>query len=107
VAVPIIPFLLLIAAAADADMRGAGSLFRHRLLVVAGTWSYAFYLVHYQVFRLADEYLIYGGQPIGKTMVVLAACLAGSSVVAWLLYSLVERPAEARIRAIGCGLPAR
>ncbi len=101
VAVPIVPFLLLIAAAADADLREATSILRSRVMVTAGTWSYAFYLLHYQVFRVADHYAIYGGQPMAKTAVVLAACLIVSSIGAWLLYTVIERPFEIQFRNLG------
>ncbi|WP_051167670.1 acyltransferase [Actinoplanes sp. N902-109] len=101
VAVPLVPFLLLIAAAADADVRGAGSLLRRRPMVLAGTWSYAFYLLHYQIYWLADTYLIYGGQPMAKILIVLGVCFLVSGVAAWLLYTMVEHPAEARLRALG------
>jgi peptidoglycan/LPS O-acetylase OafA/YrhL len=98
VAVPVIPFLLLIVAAADRDIRGGRSLLRNRVLVAAGVGSYAFYLVHYSIYRVVDGYWLYRGQPDGQAAVVLVACFAAAGVLAWLLYAFVERPAETWLR---------
>lgn len=46
VAATVIPFLLLIASAADADMRYKRSLLAWKPIVKLGEWSFAFYLVH-------------------------------------------------------------
>jgi peptidoglycan/LPS O-acetylase OafA/YrhL len=47
-----IPFVLLLACAADADREGKGSVFAWRPIVKLGEWSFAFYLVHLVVLRV-------------------------------------------------------
>lgn len=87
-----IPIVLLIAAAATADVRGRFSLFRTRTMIWLGEISFAFYLVHYIV-------LAYGRKVLGTTVYsttatafLLTAMCALSVLLAWALYTLVERP---------------
>lgn len=79
VATTAIPFAILIGATAQADIDRSASLLRNRHLVRLGEWSYAFYLVHLIVIRVAVE-------------------LAERSGLAGLLHATVERPLERRLR---------
>ncbi len=91
VAVTVVPYLLLVVAAASADLGHQRAL--PPLLVTFGAWSYAFYLLHQLVIRalqLADAHL-----PVG---VLALAALGLSTGLAWLVHTVVERPA---LRALG------
>jgi peptidoglycan/LPS O-acetylase OafA/YrhL len=95
VALPLVPFALLIVAAAQSDLRASSrSVLRHRLLVGLGGISYCFYLVHHVfVARLLEPGI--GG--LGG-WAAFALALAGALVTAWVLHVLVERPLERRLR---------
>jgi peptidoglycan/LPS O-acetylase OafA/YrhL len=91
-----LPFTLLIANGAISDINDARSMFRGRSVVLLGTWSYAFYLVHYLILRVA-----YGaglGRDWGDAAlwvpVLLTVCIGAAGV----LTTLVEIPAEKRFR---------
>lgn len=104
VAVTVMPLAFVIAAAATADIGRHGTVFGGRTMVRLGEISYALYLVHWLV-------IAYGpigrsdpqwGQSWGTTATVPEALLQASVtivvslVLAWLLYTLVERPAMRR-----------
>lgn len=96
VAIPFIPFALTIATAAQADLDGRPSVFRHPVLVKLGEWSFAFYLTHQLVIRAVDYVL----EPttvlvaIGATVLALVVSVAS----AYVLFSVVEKPLERRLR---------
>ena len=94
--------VLLIVAAAARDVRGAPSLLRSRPLVRLGEWSYAFYLLHLLVIwglggraRRAASWS--NALPTCGWLVLAVLVSAGA-------YIWVERPLEARLRAV---FPAR
>jgi peptidoglycan/LPS O-acetylase OafA/YrhL len=98
-AVVIIPFALVIAAAAHADVAGEASpLLRTRTLVRLGVWSYAFYLLHELVLRGFTEWLGLDGLPPVAVAMAAAALLVVAVAASGLLATLVERPAQARLR---------
>lgn len=103
VALPLIPFALLIVAAAQSDLRATtGALLRSRPLVALGGLSYCFYLVHHVfVARLlaANPSGLRGGLAL-----LLAFALA--AVAAWLLHVLVERPGMRWFAATSSAPPA-
>ncbi|MEQ1785559.1 MAG: acyltransferase [Acidimicrobiales bacterium] len=93
VATTVVPFALLVATAATADLQGAASWLRASPLVRLGTWSYAFYLIHGSVLRLRGEY--FRGHSVGvNAAVALVATLAAAA----LIHHLIEGPLEARLR---------
>jgi peptidoglycan/LPS O-acetylase OafA/YrhL len=98
--VTLLPYALLIFACAQADASGARNLLHRPSMVVLGQWSYAFYLVHYLVLRLA----IYLAEDIpsaaGKAGIVVAS-LAVSVALSGALFQWVERPLERRLRRDG------
>lgn len=96
VAVTVVPFALLIVAAAQADVAGRTSVFRLRPLVALGVWSFALYMGHLTVLDLMSDQLHQLGR--GGTVVVGAAYLGLSIAFAWFLHAVVERPLEGRLR---------
>jgi peptidoglycan/LPS O-acetylase OafA/YrhL len=97
VAGTVVPLALLIPALAASDLRGARSILRTRTLIRLGEISFAFYLVHQLVIRVADRGL--GSRtwsdPAGLAiaLVMLAVALAAS----WALYQIVEKPMMTRL----------
>ncbi|WP_416966928.1 acyltransferase family protein [Streptomyces sp. 4F14] len=83
---------LLVPAAAVADLRGLPSFWRRRRLVVLGEWSFAFYLIHILVLRLADQYLSLHHLPTLQALAATAAVLGVSVALARALHEGVERP---------------
>jgi peptidoglycan/LPS O-acetylase OafA/YrhL len=93
----VVPFVLLIGAAATTDLNASRSPLRHPLLVRLGTWSFAFYLVHELVIRSARQLGLDGGS-LPAVAVQWPILLAVSLAAAALLYTVVERPLERRLR---------
>ncbi len=97
-ALPVLPFLLLISAAARRDLSGRGSVFANRVMVVAASLSYCFYLTHQLVIKTIAVGVSHlpqlpgAGLPFGVLAFVL------SVGAAWLLHTRVERPAERWLR---------
>lgn len=98
--VTIVPFVLVIAAAAQADVRGDATFWSRPRLVQLGTWSFAFYLVHQLVVRVVDEALPWPDSTVVGALLV-AAVLAVSLVLAAALHHVVEAPAERALRGRG------
>ncbi len=103
VAVTLLPFALLVWAAAQADLAGRRSVFRRRSLVVLGTWSYAFYLVHTQAmtgwFEALDRLGTDKDTITGAGLLLAVAGAFGCALLgAWLLHRFVEVPMERRLR---------
>ncbi|WVH84120.1 acyltransferase [Lentzea sp. DG1S-22] len=101
VAGTVVPLALLVPAAAVADLTGAWSPWRSRWMVWLGTVSFAFYMVHQIVIRVAEKAFDVRAFPLAAALGMFAA----STVAAWLLHRLVEVPAERWIR--GAPRPAR
>jgi peptidoglycan/LPS O-acetylase OafA/YrhL len=96
VALPLVPFALLIVAAAQSDRRPSARAtgLRAPVLVWLGGISYAFYLVHHVfVARLLEPGI--GG--LGG-WAALATALVGALLAAWALHAGVERPLARRLR---------
>jgi len=100
VAATIIPIVLLIPAAATADINGRRrSLMSRPVMVWLGNISYAFYLVH--LFSIILILYIIGMENFQArswldTVGFFTAALAISILVSWALYELVERPMQRR-----------
>jgi peptidoglycan/LPS O-acetylase OafA/YrhL len=95
-AIPIIPFLALLAAGSWRHLRGESSVFSTPTFVWLGEVSYCFYLVHQLVIRCMG---VFGGTDswFGAAVQILVS-LALSLLAAWLLHVLVEKPFERRLR---------
>ncbi|MCZ2858472.1 acyltransferase family protein [Blastococcus sp. VKM Ac-2987] len=102
VAVTILPFAVLVWAAAQADIEGRPSFLRLPALVRLGVWSYAFYLAHTLVLRVVFggiERLGVGQELVGAPLLLATVtALVGSVAAAWLLHVAVEVPLESRLR---------
>lgn len=95
--ITLVPFVAVIAAAAQADVRGEPTFWSRPRLVQLGTWSFAFYLVHQLVVRVADELLPWPNSTAVGVLLV-ASILAISLALAAALHHLVEAPAERLLR---------
>jgi peptidoglycan/LPS O-acetylase OafA/YrhL len=96
VAATVIPFLLLIASAAESDLQGRRTLLTWKPIVKLGEWSFAFYLVHLIVLRVViavNERTL--GMPWWVTTVV--GFVLGM-ILAAALFEYVEKPLEKRLR---------
>lgn len=92
-AVALVPFLILIAAAAQADLAGERTVFARRWFVWLGAVSFCFYLVHQLVIRLAANH--YGSN---VTIPIVVGELVVSILAAAALHYVIEKPFERRIR---------
>lgn len=93
----IIPIVLMIGAAAMADVEGQFTLFRNRAMVWLGEISFAFYLLHFVVLALGRKMLPDGRlYSTGQTAGLVAAMFAATVLASWILYALVERPITRR-----------
>ncbi|MDH6127778.1 acyltransferase [Kitasatospora sp. GP82] len=89
----IIGCVLLIPAAARADVRGTSSIWRHPRMVRLGEISFAFYLVHELVIYTAMK--LFNGPPRLPTVQAAAltiACFSVALVLATTLHDMVEKP---------------
>ena len=92
VAVTLVPFVLLIGAVATREASGRPTWLAHPAVEALGRWSFAFYLTHPTIVRLTSMASDHGVPVNGVNGVVFA--LVMSIVASYLLYTLVERPAE-------------
>lgn len=83
----VLPFALLLMVFADRDLHGRRSVLTHRLMIVAGSASYAFYLVHELVIRRVLD------TPLRGVLAALVITVA-SALLAYALYRFVEEPAR-------------
>ena len=95
VGLTLIPFMLVISAAAGRDVAGKPTLLHRRFFVRLGEWSFAFYLVHQLVLRLGAKLQV---DSIAMMLAWLAVQFCFALAAAAALHYLVERPAERRIR---------
>jgi peptidoglycan/LPS O-acetylase OafA/YrhL len=94
-------FLALIAAAATNDLLGKSSILSDAKIVRLGQWSFALYLAHELVIRLARpliEEMAFGPAVAASVFVVV-----GSVAVSGTLHEFVEKPLERRLRSLANG----
>jgi peptidoglycan/LPS O-acetylase OafA/YrhL len=105
VALTIIPFSLLIVAAAQVDIARTTSWLRKSAVVKLGTWSFALYMVHWPVLILFAHSL-HGRLGDWQTAALGVSALAASIAASALLYKLVEHPLEVLLRPRKNRVPA-
>ena len=90
----VVPIGMIICAAASADVRGAGGWLTSRTMVWLGNVSFAFYLVQ-GVVVFYGRTKVLDGRTFGTApaLGLLIALFLANLLAAWLLYSLVEKPA--------------
>ncbi|WP_371663129.1 acyltransferase family protein [Streptomyces sp. NBC_00280] len=93
--VTIVPIVLLVAAAATADVAGRRTVLNSRVVVFLGEISFAFYLVHYIVIACGRE-VLNGYFSTVETVGLMMAELVVAVMLSWALYALVERPITRR-----------
>ncbi|MFC1435189.1 acyltransferase family protein [Streptacidiphilus sp. N1-3] len=104
VAVTVVPLALLIPALASADLGGRRTLWATRWAVLLGEVSFAFYMVHQLVIRFAVKALHVPaaeapGWSVPVVIAVQFALLAAALTAAALLWRIVERPLNNRLRS--------
>ncbi|WP_433392362.1 acyltransferase family protein [Micromonospora sp. KLBMP9576] len=101
-----VAYILIITAAADADVRGRRSPWRSRPMIWLGEVSFAFYLVHVlvmiSVLRLTGDWGV--GFPGWWGLLVVLGFLVVNLILAGLLHRFVETP---MMRLLGPRRPAR
>ncbi|SMQ58396.1 acyltransferase [Agreia sp. VKM Ac-1783] len=103
VAVTLIPFVILIGAAAQNDLDERHAWLRTPALKRLGEWSYAFYLVHALTLTIVTGIAMRVAPDLFATstpfaLVALLASLIVATTAAIALYFLVEKPLEKRLR---------
>jgi peptidoglycan/LPS O-acetylase OafA/YrhL len=96
--VTLVPFALLIAAAAERDLSGRSTSMSRRWPRRLGEWSFAFYLVHALSIRVVRALTTRLGDGLDVSLLgaALSFALALGSAIA--LYFVVEAPFERRLR---------
>ncbi|PZT74844.1 MULTISPECIES: acyltransferase family protein [unclassified Streptomyces] len=92
----VVPVVLLIAAAARADVENRPSPFRNRAMIWLGEISFAFYLLHFVVLAYGRELLGVQMYSTAATALLLIASAAVTVVLSWALYAWVEAPVTRR-----------
>jgi peptidoglycan/LPS O-acetylase OafA/YrhL len=100
-------FLALLAAGAGSDLRGRTRWLARGWPVRLGEWSYSLYLVHMAVLLCAATLFADSGLSELRWTWALIPLLVLAIGASGLLYTLVERPAERRIRARLMARPTR
>ncbi|MCY0926330.1 hypothetical protein OTB20_08945 [Streptomyces sp. H27-H1] len=103
-AVMILPIVLLIAAAASADIKGGPSLFRNRTMVWLGEVSFAFYLLHYITMCSLRWALGEEMYSLPVTLALLAGVGVVTLLMSWGLFAWVKNPL---VRRFGRSRPAK
>jgi peptidoglycan/LPS O-acetylase OafA/YrhL len=96
--VTLVPFVVLIAAAAQTDLAGATTWWSRPTARRLGEWSFAFYLTHQLVVRLAVRAGLGTAHDASTAILGVAAVLAGSVILSAAAFSFVERPAARVLR---------
>jgi peptidoglycan/LPS O-acetylase OafA/YrhL len=96
--VTLVPFVLVIAAAAQTDLTGARTPWSSPTARRLGEWSFAFYLIHQLVVRLADQGGLAATGSAVEAVLAVAAVLAASVAASAATFALIERPAARWLR---------
>lgn len=91
-------FVLLIAAAATAELYGRKSHLGSRVLVRLGKWSFALYLSHLVLVTALDDILPHADSALVNA-VKATLTVAAAVGISGLLYRFVEHPLNERLRA--------
>ncbi|MFE2287548.1 acyltransferase family protein [Streptomyces sp. NPDC059443] len=97
-AVGVIGCVLMIPAAARADIRGTASIWRHPRMVWLGEVSFCFYLVH-ELVLYSTVYLFHGAPRLRtvQATALMFACFSVALILAVLVHELVEKPFVKRL----------
>lgn len=99
IALPLIPFVLLIVACAQRDLAKEPSLLERKSLQSLGVWSYCFYLVHVLVLTVVHSGLErFTMDEVADGWVAWVLTLGLSLVGAYALHRWVEKPFDRLLR---------
>ena len=101
--VTLVPFTLVLAAAVTADLEKRPSIWRSHTAVRLGEWSFAFYLVQWPVLRVQHKLVQVLDASVAVEWLSLLLALVVAVAASALLYTVVEKPLEKRLR----GAPPR
>lgn len=96
-AVMLVPFALIIASAYQSDTASAHSPLAWKPLVVAGTWSYAFYLIHSTVIGVTRG-LATGS--LSNSYVVMTLAIVVAAIASGVAYRFCELPAQEHLKGL-------
>lgn len=96
--VTVVPFMFVIAAAAHDDLEDKPSILQRRWFIHLGEWSFAFYLLHFFVLAYGRLLLHLASRPPAASLLAAPFLLGLTIVASWVLFTIVERPAERRLR---------
>lgn len=94
--IPTIPFLAMIASAANQDLASTKGFFATRPMVWLGEISFCFYLVHQLVIRCVG--ILGDSDTWAGAALRIGIALGFSLLAAWALHAWVERPMERLLR---------
>ena len=100
-AIVLVPFMLLLLALASDDVRGRHGVMAGPVAVRLGQWSFALYLVHQLVFRVADLVVDLDDLDAVGSLLAVPVLTVAAVASAATLYRLVELPCERVIRRSG------
>lgn len=93
--------LIVIRSAVAADLSGMATLWSRPRLVRLGEQSFALYLVHMLVFKVAGLALPHETWPLAARFVLEVVCVVAAVLIARVAHERIEAPAERRFRPRG------
>ncbi|QHQ17717.1 acyltransferase family protein [Pectobacterium parmentieri] len=90
--VTLIPLTLLIGSLAVSDLQGKRSFLHAKPMQWLGSISFCFYLIHFLVLRLLNEWTDGNRYDVVDAAQLIIAAGAVSLIAGWLLYQFIEQP---------------
>ncbi|MEF9678375.1 acyltransferase [Pectobacterium aroidearum] len=90
--VTLIPLVLLIGSLAASDLQGKRSFLHAKPMQWLGSISFCFYLIHFLVLRLLNEWTDGNQYGVADAALLIIAAGAVSLIAGWLLYQFIEQP---------------
>lgn len=94
-------YAFMIGVCATADINKQPSPLRNKVLVKAGEWSYAFYLIHATILYAIREHTGKIPWSGARSILIWVGVFLASVIAAGALHLMVEKPLEKRLRRWG------